>query len=77
LAWISSRPWAVLPSSVNTASANSSPSPRTSASSLRNAYEEIRFSMARALELAVVRVRQVIRQLSSELGRRLPDRRVG
>src|ERR1700682_1308841 len=47
---ISWRPRAVTPSRVHTASANRSPSPAMSASSLRNAYDEIRFSMARSLE---------------------------
>src|SRR5258708_770360 len=43
-------PRAVTPSRVHTASANSSPIPTISASSLRNAYDEIRFSMARSLD---------------------------
>jgi hypothetical protein len=44
------RPRAVVSSRVNTASANSSPSPAMSTSSLRNAYDEFRFSMARSHE---------------------------
>src|ERR1700738_2123482 len=74
------RPRAVVPSRVHTASANRSPSPATSASSLQNAYEAIRLAMARSLEtetwFVVVMIRPYLSGVSqcfTQLGAHLAD----